>query len=376
MKIGIYAPYLSVYGGGEKYISNIAEILSSGNKVEFIVVEEPDIKQLENRLNVDLSRVVINRVKIPNLFSKVPYLRDLANIYVISKATRKYDLFINQEHLSVIPSLAKKGFLICQMPVIRLNKLSWLFRKLFANLLFDPKLKTYDKIIVYSFYTKKWVEKNYRNEIEILYPAVDTQQFPTLSKQNIILSVGRFFTVGHCKKQLEMIRSFKQFYTGSEMLRGWEYHLVGGIGSNDKDQEYLRRCQDEAQSYPIHFHINIPFKLLKELYVRAKIFWHATGLGEDEDRHPDRMEHFGMTTVEAMSAGCVPVVINKGGQPEIVRNNVDGFLWNAIEELREYTLRLASNETLWTEMSESSIKRSKEFNMERFKREIKQILAC
>jgi hypothetical protein len=50
MKIGIYAPYLSVYGGGEKYISNIAEILSSGNKVEFIVVEEPDIKQLENRL--------------------------------------------------------------------------------------------------------------------------------------------------------------------------------------------------------------------------------------------------------------------------------------------------------------------------------------
>ncbi len=35
----------------------------------------------------------------------------------------------------------------------------------------------------------------------------------------------------------------------------------------------------------------------------------------------------GMTTPEAMSAGCVPVVIRKGGQPEIVRHGLDGFLW-------------------------------------------------
>jgi hypothetical protein len=31
-------------------------------------------------------------------------------------------------------------------------------------------------------------------------------------------------------------------------------------------------------------------------------------LGEDPERHPDRFEHFGITTVEAMSAGAVPVV--------------------------------------------------------------------
>ena len=29
----------------------------------------------------------------------------------------------------------------------------------------------------------------------------------------------------------------------------------------------------------------------------------------DPDRHPDRFEHFGITTVEAMSAGAVPIVI-------------------------------------------------------------------
>ena len=57
---------------------------------------------------------------------------------------------------------------------------------------------------------------------------------------------------------------------------------------------------------------------LRDLYGRASIFWHAAGLGEDPERHPDRYEHFGITTVEAMSAGAVPVVIDAAGQAEIV----------------------------------------------------------
>ncbi len=61
------------------------------------------------------------------------------------------------------------------------------------------------------------------------------------------------------------------------------------------------------------------------------------------------MEHFGITTGEAMSAGCVPVVINKGGQPEIVRDGVDGFVWNDSRELKEITLKLITDEYLLKE---------------------------
>ena len=38
-------------------------------------------------------------------------------------------------------------------------------------------------------------------------------------------------------------------------------------------------------------------------------------------------EHFGITTVEAMAAGCVPVVIDKADQREIVRHVTDGYRW-------------------------------------------------
>lgn len=48
-----------------------------------------------------------------------------------------------------------------------------------------------------------------------------------------------------------------------------------------------------------------------------------------------------------ISTGCVPVVINRGGQPEVVRNLIDGFLWNNTEELKKYTLKLISNNNLW-----------------------------
>ena len=63
----------------------------------------------------------------------------------------------------------------------------------------------------------------------------------------------------------------------------------------------------------------------RDLYGRASIFWHAAGLGEDPERHPDRYEHFGITTVEAMSAGAVPVVIDAAGQVEIVEHGANGL---------------------------------------------------
>jgi len=372
MKIGIYTPYLNTYGGGEKYICKIAEILSKEHDVEFIVFEKPDIKQLQNRLNVNLSDVSFNYLKVPNLSSRAPYFRVLIRGYAVSNITKSYDLFINQENNTLIPSYAKKSIYICQLPTRKL-KASSLLKVSSRFLPIDIPLDTYDKILTYSYYNKRYIEKWWnKKEIEVLYPPVDVEQFHPTSKENIILSVGRFFVGGHNKKQLEMIRAFKQLYDENETLNDWEYHLVGGVSTNTEAQEYLKKCQKEAKGYPIYFHVNVPFGVLKELYARCKIYWHATGLNGDENKHPERMEHFGITTVEAMAAGCAPIVINKGGQPEIVRNMIDGFLWNSTEELKKYTLELINDETLWKKMSTSAIKRSQKFGITKFKKRVKQ----
>jgi glycosyltransferase involved in cell wall biosynthesis len=113
---------------------------------------------------------------------------------------------------------------------------------------------------------------------------------------------------------------------------------------------------------------NVGAAELKRAYERAKIFWHATGYGEDDLRRPDLAEHFGMATAEAMAAGCVPIVINRGGQREIVEHGVNGFLWDTVEELKEYTLRLTHDDRLLTRMSESARRRAQCFSRENFLR--------
>jgi len=78
------------------------------------------------------------------------------------------------------------------------------------------------------------------------------------------------------------------------------------------------------------------------------------------------VEHFGISTAEAMAAGCVPVVINKGGQPEIVEHGVNGFVWETLDELRNYTTRLINDDALRAKMSEAARKRAQVFRSESF----------
>jgi glycosyltransferase involved in cell wall biosynthesis len=78
------------------------------------------------------------------------------------------------------------------------------------------------------------------------------------------------------------------------------------------------------------------------------------------------MEHFGISTVEAMAAGCVPVVINKGAQPEIVEHGVSGFLWNTLEELRAYTIRLIKDNALLESMAQAARRRAQLFSRENY----------
>ncbi len=67
------------------------------------------------------------------------------------------------------------------------------------------------------------------------------------------------------------------------------------------------------------------------------------------------LKHFGITTVEAMSAGAVPVVIDSGGQRETVDHEVNGFRWSELTELQNYTRRIAGDLNLRKALSENAV---------------------
>ena len=111
-------------------------------------------------------------------------------------------------------------------------------------------------------------------------------------------------------------------------------------------------------------------------YRQAAVYWHAAGYGEDEERAPIRAEHFGITTVEAMAAGCVPVVVARGGQPELVTHGVDGFLWQTLDELGACTLALLRDKDLRQTMAAAARQSARRFDPAEFATTLSRTLAA
>ena len=151
------------------------------------------------------------------------------------------------------------------------------------------------------------------------------------------------------------------------------YVLIGSVHEGAEHAKYFENCQDEARNYPIFFHTDVPFVELMTRLSEAKIYWHATGLDQNEDKEPILFEHFGITTVEAMASGCVPVVIKAGGQKEIVTKD-SGFLWSSRRELTEQTMHLITNPDELATYSTGAQERSVYFDRKNFKKRFEEIL--
>lgn len=142
-------------------------------------------------------------------------------------------------------------------------------------------------------------------------------------------------------------------------MKDWKLVLAGSIS----DRPYYDRLQLESAGLPVEFYGDAPFEKLQHLYGEAMIYWHAQGFGQHEAQFT---EHFGMSTVEAMAAGCVPIVFNAGGQREIVQQDLNGLLWNNVDELQQMTKDLAHNHDLIARLRQVAEEMSKQFSKEKF----------
>ena len=223
-------------------------------------------------------------------------------------------------------------------------------------------LDSYDVVLAISTFTRDWVLRLWGIEPDVLYPPVAVEQIaPAELREPVIVSLGRFFPpeVGHSKRQLEMVHTFRKL-VASGLMPDWRLVLIGGC--EDAHLPYLHQVMAAAEGLPVEIHANAPRALVRSTLSTASIFWSATGVGMDEKRHPWANEHFGMSTVEAMAAGCVPVVIDRSGQREIVRDGVDGFRWAHEKQWRKRTLQVATKPELRARLAAAAIARADEFS--------------
>ena len=308
MKIGIYNPYFDSFGGGERYVLTLAENWSKRHSVVLLWDDKTILQKAEDRFDLDLSNVSVGK----NFFSS-------GNIVAKILESRRYDLIFFLSDGSVPTSFARYNILHFQVPFSHVIMPRW-------------KASRYQQIVCNSEFTNRYLDKTLLTDRSVIYPPVDVEKFTSGKKTKIILSVGRFNGQYGAKKQDILIDAFRKGLKNRHFT-GWKLILAGGLLSSDI--EYFEMLQQKADGLSVEFHANCSFSELKKFYSEASIYWHAAGFGETK---PEHMEHFGITTVEAMASGAIPVVFAGGGQPDIICDGKNGFLWKTIDELYKKTL--------------------------------------
>lgn len=337
MKAAIYNPYLDTLGGGERYTLSFAKVLSDYGYEVYLQWSDPGIKQkLEKRFGMNLKKINI----IPDI-----------------KKGDGYDICFWVSDGSIPLIHARRNILHFQVPFNNVKG---------RSLINKMKLIRINKIVCNSKFTKEVIDKEFGVNSLVIYPPVDTNSFRSKRKENIILYVGRFSKILQSKGQEVLISAFRKMCDSG--LKDWKLILAGGVEVGVGD--YMERLNELSQGLPVEIIESPSFLKLKDLYGRAKIFWSAAGYGQDEMKNPEKMEHFGITAVEAMSGGAVPIIYNGGGHKEIVEEAVSGYLWGTVDELIDKTYKLMTNNKQLHIFENNVHKMVEQFSINEFKNKI------
>ena len=343
MKAAIYNPYLDTLGGGERYTLTFAKVLA------------------EEGYDVD---VEWNNSGIKDKLSKRFGLKLPQNIKIVDSVNRGdgYDLIFWVSDGSIPTLRARKNYIHFQFPFHDVNG---------KSLLNKMKLFRVSKIICNSEFTKKVIDQEYGVDSTVLYPPVATELYKSKRKVNQICYVARFSNLTQNKGHEILIKEFKNLIKEKKFS---DWKLVFAGGSEVGADIYLKKLKSLARETNIEFLESPKIEVLQNVFGTSKVFWSGAGFNEDEVKNPEKVEHFGITLVEAMSAGCVPIVYSAGGYKEIIEDGKNGFLWQNGKELVTITKKVVKESGLLIKFAKEASLSSKKYGYEEFKSKVKDII--
>lgn len=367
IRVGIYDHAGHFAGGGQRYVAEMAAIMQERYDITYIFNNDVTLSDYKDWFDLDLTRNDMKIIRIPFFEERKRYTADegmvlgeVSNPFdIISRDTLNYDIFVNANMLGKVNPLSPASIFVCHFPDQEKSRFF--------------QVDKYDHLIINGDYTGEWVARRWQlKPTDKLYPPVNMYNVDSSAdnKEQIILSVSRFEVSGS-KKQLELVQAF------SEMCRqypaqtqGWKLVMIGGSTPGNGYLEEIEEAVADARC-AIEIRANATVADIRDYYRRAAIFWHACGLNETR---PERVEHFGMTTVESMQNCCVPIVIDGGGQREIVEHGDSGFRFSTLEELKQLSISIMDDAQRRRQMAERAFERSHLFGLPVFKDKLERLL--
>jgi glycosyltransferase involved in cell wall biosynthesis len=316
--VAIFFP-LTSYGGVQTCVISLIKGLNNINIIPDIIWdEEPNIDIiLENKLKVNFKPIKFKlktsiKNKLPN-FLRI-FLLPLYT-FKTSKLEGKYDFYyyfstqvihdLKFPHLYYLSFPPKHSKLIIGSP---LNLISYKISGFIYEIFYKKRYPVYElnsqieNYVINSQFTANLFEEVYHKSINVIYPPNAIESF--LKKEVFIEGKEKIVFISRIVpyKRPEMVINLAKKYPNKQ------FKIIGAVSKNRLT--YLKKLKDEVRNNSmrnVEFLINLPYNAVIQELLKAKIYI-----------FPGINEHFGITTVEAMLLGAIPLVHKSGGQLEIV----------------------------------------------------------
>jgi glycosyltransferase involved in cell wall biosynthesis len=238
-------------------------------------------------------------------------------------------------------------------------------------------LRQYGRFLCNSQFTANYVAALWGEDLPtaVLSPPFDLAGAPEpAAKGNVIAHVGRFGIDGHAKNQPALIALMARLCEARVLPADAVLRLMGSVDGRAENLGECRRLQREALGLPIEFRFNLTRHELQTQLAESSVYVHATGYALDETVPPQCCEHFGIAILEAMAAGCVPVVFARGGAVAFVEHGRNGFLFLDADQAGRQIAWLLAHPVERREMAERAIETAHRYSYESFKERLATIL--
>ncbi len=230
-------------------------------------------------------------------------------------------------------------------PYIKSLRIYFLPYKYVHRLIFS---RSKSKLLVNSNWTGKILELS-GYSYEVLYPPVEVDDYLKIKGERrdpkLVVSISRIAP----EKNLDNL------FSVARILKDYTFVLLGSSGRSKKYLEEVKNIADKLGNVKIVE--DFTHDEIIKYFSKAKVYF-----------HPKVNEHFGISIIEAMSAGLIPVVHKSGGAWfDIVKEGKYGFGYSNVEEAVKAVIEASKQDNDFRDVTLN-------FTFDKFKEKLSKIL--
>lgn len=309
MKIGIIHPSFEIFGGAETTTLHLLNVLKKTNHLTTLyTVRPPNLQESEN-----FKIHIVAKNNFP-LFWK--YQRMKENQQIFHDSNSEDVLVISSGGLTLENTPVEKVILYCHSTFEGeyqfVSKKVKGFLGIYHKIIQDNVRKSFEimrsskvMLVANSNYTREVVYRLFQKDSRVVYPPVDIKKYARWfdkPKKNLIITLSRFSPEKNLNFAIDLVKS-------SEL----SYELIGNAKFESQIKLYDFLYNNVKNSKNILLRPNISSDDIEQSLGSSKVYLQPS------------KETFGISVIEAISAGCIPIVPDNSAFVETVPFDVLRF---------------------------------------------------